>query len=155
MPRFRSAVRWASRGNAHVRLGAGWRLGVSLVVPPGVALGVVCLFMKEPARGQSEAVAVPERKLGWWESITLCLGIRSYLLATAGYTAMTFVTGGIAVTVIDYVHEPREFTSSATNALAKIDASAMLRTQLGPIMDRRYQGSDSFKQAVRRPCFDR
>ncbi len=127
----------------------GWRWAFYLVVPPGVALGVVCFFMKEPARGQSEAVAVAERKLGWWESITLCLGIRSYLLATAGYTAMTFVTGGIAVTVIDYVHERQGIYIVSNEALARIDANQTLRNQLAPIMDRRYDGSDSFKQAVR------
>jgi MFS family permease len=127
----------------------GWRWAFYLVIPPGLLLGAICFLMKEPKRGQAEVVEVATRHVGAWEAVALCLKIRSYMLSTAGYTAMTFVTGGIAVTVIDYVHERQGIYAVSAKALAKIEASDALSTQLKPIVDQRFEGADAFKKAVR------
>ncbi len=37
----------------------GWRWAFYAVVPPGILLGFICFFMKEPARGMSETVKKP------------------------------------------------------------------------------------------------
>jgi MFS transporter, Spinster family, sphingosine-1-phosphate transporter len=127
----------------------GWRWAFYLVVPPGLLLGAICFFMPEPRRGQAEIVEAVTRRVGWWEAVALCLSIRSYVLSTAGYTAMTFVTGGIAVTVIDYIHERQGIYAVSEQALAKIEAGEALREKLKPILGQRYDGADDFKKAIR------
>jgi MFS transporter, Spinster family, sphingosine-1-phosphate transporter len=127
----------------------GWRWAFYLVVPPGLLLGAICFFMPEPRRGQAEIVEMATRRVGWWEAVALCLSIRSYVLSTAGYTAMTFVTGGIAVTVIDYVHERQGIYAVNDAALAKVEAGDALREKLKPINGQRFDGADDFKKALR------
>jgi MFS family permease len=127
----------------------GWRWAFYMVLPPGLLLGVLCFFMTEPRRGQSEVVEVATRPVSAWEAMGLCLKIPSYALATAGYTAMTFVTGGIAVVVIDYVHERQGIYAVSDEALTKIEADADLRRRLAPLQGVKFAGVDEFKHAVR------
>lgn len=73
-----------------------WRWAFYCVVPPGLALGVWCLCMKDPPRGQSDVgVAATSRKPGLRDYLFL-LSIRSYLFNTLGMTMMTFAIGGLA-----------------------------------------------------------
>jgi MFS family permease len=82
----------------------GWRWAFYLVVPPGVLLGVVCFFMPEPPRGQTPASAGRHLRL---RDYRVLLRTPSYVLNTAGMTAMTFALGGIAYWMPDYL-EGRE-----------------------------------------------
>jgi MFS family permease len=84
-----------------------WRRGFFLVVPPGIALGLLCLLMPEPRRGQSEGVSSSgARKLGWSDFRRL-FTIRSYTLNTLGMAAMTFAFGGLAFWMPTYLVEER------------------------------------------------
>ncbi len=67
----------------------GWPWSFFLVVPPGLALGVWCFFMPEPARVQSV------RHVALKDYLRL-LKNKSYVLDTLGMTGMTFALGGIA-----------------------------------------------------------
>src|SRR5262249_24094077 len=127
----------------------GWRWAFYAVVLPGIILGLTCYLMPEPKRGQSETAAVATRKVGAFESIRLCLGIPSYVLSPAGYTAMTFCTGGIAVVVIDYVYERRGIYEITDKTYAAISADDGLRRTLAPLQGREFDGADEFKAALR------
>lgn len=127
----------------------GWRWAFYLVVLPGVILGLLCYLMPEPKRGQAETQPVADRRVGPWEAIGLCLRIPSYLLSTAGYTAMTFCTGGIAVVVIDYVYERQGIYELTPKSYAAVAADDALRAKLAPLEGREYHGADEFKAALR------
>lgn len=77
-------------------LTAHWRWAFYLTLPPGLALGVWALFMKDtrPALKPTsdQTVAVPPRS----ETYASLLRNRSYVLDTAGMAMMTFAVGGIA-----------------------------------------------------------
>jgi MFS family permease len=71
-----------------------WRWAFYVVVPPGLLLGIWCLFMKDPPRGQTDQGAVA-RRASWGDYLVL-LKTPSYVLDTIGMTAMTFAMGGLA-----------------------------------------------------------
>lgn len=70
-----------------------WRYAFYAVVPPGILLGVWCLFLKEVPRpsGTSANAAQPS----WSDYVTL-FSIPSYAINVAGMTFMCFVIGGLA-----------------------------------------------------------
>ena len=72
-----------------------WRNAFFLVVPPGLLLGVWCLFMREPSRGLADQVSSPRRTERWSDYLIL-LKTPSYVLNTLGMTAMCFAMGGMA-----------------------------------------------------------
>ena len=85
----------------------GWRWAFYAVVPPGLLLGALCFFMKDPQRGQSDAVTShPNRKAGLADYLVL-LKTPSYVLDTFGMAAMTFAIGGISFWIPKYFVEYR------------------------------------------------
>lgn len=79
----------------------GWRNAFYVVVPPGLLLAGLCLFMKEPRRGQVDAApegkdTAPKKPKLSWRDYGILARTPSYVLDTAGMTAMTFAIGGIA-----------------------------------------------------------
>jgi MFS family permease len=91
-------------GAAVVLLTGDWRWAFFLVVPPGILLGVWCLFMREPARGQSEAKTTAHQSLKWRDYLIL-LKTPSYVLNTLGMTAMCFAMGGLAYWAPAYLED--------------------------------------------------
>jgi MFS family permease len=76
--------------------GLGWRWAFYAVVPPGLLLGLLCFLMREPPRGQAEAVKdVTPRKAGWRDYLDL-LRIRSYVINMVGMTCLVFAIGAIS-----------------------------------------------------------
>jgi MFS family permease len=88
-----------------------WRWGFYAVVPPGILLAIVCFFMRELPRGQSDEVAPHHASMADYGII---LRTPSFIYATAGYTALTFVLGGVAAWMPTYVSESRHGASEAT-----------------------------------------
>jgi len=82
----------------------GWRYAFYSVVPGGLLLGVLCLFMRDPARGQADpnAAARQPRKAKLRDYLTI-FTTPSFMLDTAGMAAMTFAIGGIAFWMPDYL----------------------------------------------------
>jgi MFS family permease len=81
-----------------------WRWAFYCVVPPGILLGVLCFLMRDPPRGQADAV---EHRMARWADYKLILRTPSYVLDTLGMTAMTFAIGGMSYWMPYYVNDYR------------------------------------------------
>jgi predicted MFS family arabinose efflux permease len=99
-------------GDGVLKATGNWRVAFYLVVPPGLLLGLWCFLMREPRRGQSEAMASRERpqpeemrQRERWPDYLILLKTPSYVLNTLGMTAMTFAIGGLAFWVPGYLEE--------------------------------------------------
>ena len=98
----------------------GWRWAFYLVVPPGLLLAMLCLFMRDPrARSASEPTLKRRAKAADYLAL---LRTPSYLINTAAMTALTFAIGGISAWVPDYIYSDRgrEFPAS-DNLLGNIN----------------------------------
>ncbi|HEY8749103.1 MAG TPA: MFS transporter [Tepidisphaeraceae bacterium] len=86
----------------------GWRAAFYAVVPPGLLLGVLCFFMKDPPRGLNDAgVGSTGHKAGLRDYLIL-LKTPSYVLDTLGMAAMTFAIGGISFWIPKYFVDHRQ-----------------------------------------------
>jgi MFS family permease len=92
-------------GGAVASLTGNWRWAFYIVVPPGLLLGLWCFLMRDPPRGQADAVVVT-RQAGLKDWLVF-LKTPSYVLNTLGAAAMTFATGGIAYWIPRYIHIER------------------------------------------------
>jgi MFS family permease len=84
----------------------GWRWAFFAVVPPGILIGLLCFFRKDPPRGRADRTSAPPRRTRWTDYLML-LRNRSYFLDTAGMAAMTFAIGGISFWMPTYISEER------------------------------------------------
>lgn len=85
----------------------GWRAAFYAVVAPGLLLGILCFFMKDPPRGQNDPGAhASGRKAGIKDYLVL-LKTPSYVLDTLGMAAMTFAIGGISFWIPKYFVDHR------------------------------------------------
>lgn len=85
----------------------GWRGAFLVAVVPGLLLGVLCFFMKEPPRPTTanSVAAASEHGAGYLAVLRELVGIKSFVLCCAGMTASTFVLGGVAAWVPVYIFE--------------------------------------------------
>ena len=125
----------------------GWEWAFYSVVPPGLVLGLWCFFMREPPRGQAESTASPPRQARWADYLVL-LKTPSYVLDTLGYTAQTFVLGGIAAFMPKYISVYRDAGNLADVNLyfgLIVVVSGLMGTLAGgwagDALRRRYSGS--------------
>jgi MFS transporter, Spinster family, sphingosine-1-phosphate transporter len=78
-----------------------WRWAFYLVVPPGLLLGAVCFFMRDPRANKGrEQAPTAHAKL---KDYTRLFRIPSYVINTAAMTVMTFAIGGFSVWMPDYI----------------------------------------------------
>jgi MFS transporter, Spinster family, sphingosine-1-phosphate transporter len=86
-------------GGQVLKLGFTWHWAFFIVVPPGLLLGLVAMKMREP-RARDGQQADGRSRFATYRQL---LRIPSYVLDTAGMTAMTFATGGIAFWIPRYL----------------------------------------------------
>jgi MFS transporter, Spinster family, sphingosine-1-phosphate transporter len=139
----------------------GWRGAFQVVVLPGILLGVVCFFMKEPpptppapkparpldperedyrefeqqrvATAGSPVPAPLPVPTNWMDTLRILKGIRSFVLCSAGMTCTTFVLGGVAAWAPYYIFERQARFEITPNALDKLsDEKASDGTPLVP-----------------------
>ncbi len=80
----------------------GWRGAFYAVVPPGLLLGSIAFFRRDPARGLADAASTRRSRLRLADYGVL-VRTPSYVLNTLGMTAMTFAVGGISIWMPKYV----------------------------------------------------
>jgi MFS family permease len=90
-----------------------WRWAFYVVVPPGLLLGLLCFFRRDPPRGLADPGAGGARRARLRDYAVL-LRTPSYVLNTLGMTAMTFAMGGIAFWMPRYVFETRGWGDKPT-----------------------------------------
>jgi MFS family permease len=87
----------------------GWRGAFMVVVIPGLILGVLCFFMRDPrvhhAPATGPAEAPPPAAPGYAAVLHELKGIRSFVLCCAGMTCTTFVLGGVAAWTATYIFQ--------------------------------------------------
>ncbi|PZR73094.1 MAG: MFS transporter [Chthoniobacterales bacterium] len=84
----------------------GWRWAFYLVMPPGLLLAVLCMFMREPRDAEARRLAKSQRK-SRRADLAVLFRTRSYVLNTLASAAMTFAIGGIAFWTPTYIYEYR------------------------------------------------
>jgi len=122
----------------------GWRWAFYLVTPPGLLLGLLCFWQRDPRVAAHQLVQeAPRRRL------TDYLGLfrtRSYLINCVAQTLMTFVTGGLGFWVPAYLRYRNQSPSVGTTIFGLITVVAGLASTLfgGVIADKlrsRFPGS--------------
>ncbi len=95
-----------------------WHWAFFLTVPPGILLGLICFFMREPARGLSESATAPPaaRTRATMRDYLQLLKNRSYVLNTIAMTLMTFAIGGVAFWMPSYLIQERGLGEKAANS---------------------------------------
>lgn len=95
----------------------GWRGAFLVVVIPGLILGTLCFFMREPGRAGGPA----GRSASFGKVLRELRGIRSFVLCSAGMTCTTFVLGGVGAWAPFYFYEQQaefQITPEALDELA-------------------------------------
>ena len=101
-----------------------------MVVPPGLLLALLCLFMREPKRGESDPAAQPHTAS--WRRTSDRPQDPSFLLCTLGYTAATFAIGGIGYWMPSYCEDRGQSNLTATQVFGGILVlSGLLATLAG------------------------
>jgi MFS family permease len=103
-------------GGQVLHLGFTWHWAFFIVVPPGLLLGLWALLMRDPRRkksmpraedflGPAAALEIPalETPPAKFSDYNQLLRIPSYIYNTAGMTAMTFASGGLAFWIPRYL----------------------------------------------------
>ena len=79
----------------------GWRWAFYLVAPPGLLLGLLCFWQRDPrVAGDHLAQKLPRRTIGDYLRL---FRTRSYLINCIAQTLMTFVVGGLGFWVPAYL----------------------------------------------------
>lgn len=81
-----------------------WRWAFYGVVIPGLLLGLWCFLKRDPQRGAGDRLAEPPRRARRGDYMIL-FRTPSYVLNTAGMTAMTFAIGALAWWMPAYLEE--------------------------------------------------
>ena len=83
----------------------GWRGAFLVAVVPGLLLGTLCFFMRDPGR-RAAAEPTHTHAAPSYPDVVKELGrIRSFVLCCAGMTLSTFVLGGVAAWAPVYIFE--------------------------------------------------
>jgi MFS family permease len=122
----------------------GWRWAFYLVTPPGLLLGLLCFWQRDPRVAAHQLLQEsPRRRLA--DYVTL-FRTRSYLINCIAQTLMTFVTGGLGFWVSAYLRYRNQSPDVGMTIFGLITVIAGLVSTLlgGIIADRlrsRFAGS--------------
>jgi len=120
----------------------GWRWAFYLVTPPGLLLGLLCFFQRDP---RAQAGVRPERQRAHLADCVTLVRTRSYVFNCAAQTAMTFAVGGIGFWVAAYLRFRGQPPTATPIFGVVIVVAGLLSTLIGgAIGDRlreRYPGS--------------
>jgi predicted MFS family arabinose efflux permease len=111
----------------------GWRWAFYLVAPPGLLLGLLCFWQRDPRVGADHLVQKSTRR-----SIRDYLNLfrtRSYLINCIAQTLMTFVTGGLGFWVPAYLRYRHQSSDVGMTIFGLITVVAgLVSTLLGGVV---------------------
>jgi MFS transporter, Spinster family, sphingosine-1-phosphate transporter len=109
----------------------GWRWAFYLVAIPGIVLGLVCFFQKDPRTRTQTPAQIERRRAGLEDYLTL-LRNRSFVINCLAQTAMTFALGGLAFWMSAYLIFRNQSPALATPIFGGITVVAgLISTLLG------------------------
>jgi MFS family permease len=83
----------------------GWRAAFLVVVIPGLVLGTLCFFMRDPRIHHEKTTEERPPSPGYLAVLKELRGIRSFVLCCLGMTATTFMLGGVAAWAPTYIFQ--------------------------------------------------
>jgi MFS transporter, Spinster family, sphingosine-1-phosphate transporter len=122
----------------------GWRWAFYLVAPPGLLLGLLCFWQRDPRVAADHLVQkAPRRRIRDYLNL---FRTRSYLINCVAMTSMTFVTGGLGFWVPAYLRYRNQSPDFGMTIFGLITVVAGLVSTLlgGVVADRlrsRFPGS--------------
>ena len=121
----------------------GWRWAFYIVAVPGIILGLICFFQKDP---RTRAGLSQERKRARKEDYLALVRTRSFVFNCLAQTAMTFALGGLAFWMSAYLIFRNQSPELATPIFGGITVVAgLLSTLLGGFvadrLQKRFSGS--------------
>ncbi len=120
----------------------GWRWAFYLVMPPGILLGLICFWQRDP---RTLAGARPAGARAGWPQYRQLLRTPSYVINCAAQTAFTFALGGLGFWLAAYLrYRGRPDTEKAYFGMILVVAglgSTLLGGWLADRMRARYPGS--------------
>jgi MFS family permease len=142
-----SALGYVLGGTINVYL--GWRWAFYLVTPPGLLLGLICFFQRDP---RTPAGAQSRQKRADLSDYLKLAKTRSFVLNTFAQTAMTFALGGIAFWMPAYLQFRQQPASSRVLLGAITVVAGLISTIVGGVLgDRlraRFAGSYFLVSAI-------
>jgi MFS transporter, Spinster family, sphingosine-1-phosphate transporter len=142
-----SALGYVLGGTINVYL--GWRWAFYLVTPPGLLLGLLCFFQRDP---RTQAGAQSRQKRADLKDYVKLAKTRSFVLNTFAQTAMTFALGGIAFWMPAYLQLRQQPASSRVLLGAITVVAGLISTIIGGVLgDRlraRFAGSYFLVSAI-------
>ncbi|MFZ0915682.1 MAG: MFS transporter [Candidatus Udaeobacter sp.] len=122
----------------------GWRWAFYLVAPPGLLLGLMCFWQRDP-RATAHELTRESRRRSIGDYLRL-FRTRSYLINCVAMTLMTFVTGGLGFWVPAYLRYRHQSPAAGTTIFGLITVVAGLASTLlgGVVADKlrsRFPGS--------------
>lgn len=118
----------------------GWRTAFYAVGLPGLAVAALALLMKDPVRGAFDDA--PPRQVSFGAALGLLARNPVFVTTVAGYTLVTFATGGIGDWFAEFLHRVRGMElEKATLAIgASAIVGGLLGTSLGGVVADRLVG---------------
>lgn len=111
-----------------------WRWAFYLVAAPGLILGLWCLFLRDPSKGQADPVVPSAAGVLRWRDYVILFRTPSYVLCSVGMTCMTFAMGGIAVWMPYFLeHRPGVHRFPTTMFGGILLVTGLLGTLLGGV----------------------
>ncbi len=92
----------------------GWRLAFLVAGAPGLFFALVLLFFREPTRGAMDDEPL-EKPQPFFQVMKVLKKNHTYVLTVAGYSAYTFVVGGVAFWIPSYIERYLGVTAAKGN----------------------------------------
>lgn len=123
----------------------GWRAAFLAVGVPGILVAGLALLMKDPKKGQFDG-KTPEH-VAWPAAIKALIKNKTYVFSVAGYTLVTFATGGIADWFAVFLQ--RERGMSIQNSALALGVSSVVGGLIGTTFGG--YAADHLKKYTRQP----
>lgn len=90
-------------GGTISQLAGTWHAPFFVMTIPGILLGILCFFLRDPRRGGADQVSDPHSKVHLRDYLVLAR-TPSFVFNTIGMTLMTFAVGGIAYWMPEFAY---------------------------------------------------